>query len=63
MTTLINRPWFTDRPLFDRTRHIARVLAHHGLGVLLDQAGLRRLVPRAWRATDTGPPGTRRRSL
>jgi ubiquinone biosynthesis protein len=46
MTTLLNRPWFADRAVFDRTRQIARVLAGHGLGVLLQQAGLKRFAPR-----------------
>jgi ubiquinone biosynthesis protein len=46
MTTLLSRPWFADRPVLDRTRQIARVFGGHGLGVLLQHAGLRRFAPR-----------------
>jgi ubiquinone biosynthesis protein len=49
MPTLISRPWFADRPVMDRTRQIARVLAGHGLGALLHQTGFERFAPRGWR--------------
>ena len=46
MITLTARPWFTDRPIVERSRQIARVLTRHGLGALVDSTGLARFAPR-----------------
>lgn len=54
MTTLLTRRWFAERPTLERTRDIARVLSRHGLGVLLQQSGLGRFAPVAWRAAYGG---------
>jgi len=48
MPTLISKPWFADRPVMDRTRHIARVLAGHGLGAFLHQTGFEKFAPKSW---------------
>jgi len=45
-------PWVADRPVMERTRHIARVLAGHGLGAVLHGTGLERFAPRGWWAVD-----------
>jgi ubiquinone biosynthesis protein len=45
MSALLPKPWFADRPVVDRTHHIARVLTAHGLGALVHEAGLRRFAP------------------
>ena len=44
--TTVTRPWFTDRPIVERSRFIARVLTGHGLGALVDGTGLARFAPR-----------------
>ena len=54
MTTLHAKPWFMDRPTLERTRDIARVLTGHGLGAILQQTGLARFAPRAWRSRNGG---------
>ena len=46
--TLISKPWFADRPVMERTRQIARVLAGHGLGAFLHQTGFERFAPKRW---------------
>lgn len=55
MATLLSRPWFAERPALERTRDIARVLSRHGLGVMLNQTGLGRFAPRAWKTAYGGP--------
>ena len=35
-------PWFADGAIIRRSREVARVLSGHGLGSIVDQAGLRR---------------------
>src|SRR5580765_2313445 len=52
MSTLYAKPWFMDRPTLERTRDIARVLTGHGLGTILQQSGLVRFAPRAWRTAN-----------
>ena len=52
MPTLLAKPWFMDRPTLERTRDIARVLTGHGLGTILQQSGLVRFAPRAWRTAN-----------
>jgi ubiquinone biosynthesis protein len=54
MPTLRTTPWFMDRPTLVRARDIARVLTRHGLGTILEQTGLTRFAPRAWRAPSGG---------
>lgn len=46
MATVLTRPWFTDRPIVQRSRQVARVLVQHGLGALTDSIGLGRFAPR-----------------
>jgi ubiquinone biosynthesis protein len=52
MPTLISKPWFADRPVMDRTRHIARVLAGHGLGAFLHHTGFEKFAPKSWSKAD-----------
>lgn len=47
-------PWYRDRPIVQRSRHVARVLARHGLATIVDQSGLGRFAPRRGRTAD--PP-------
>ncbi len=42
---LLARPWFTGGAVIRRSREVTRVLTGHGLGVLVDQTGLRRFRP------------------
>lgn len=52
MLAVATRPWYTDRPILERTRQIARVLSGHGLGALVDGTGLGRFAPRLRRGKD-----------
>jgi ubiquinone biosynthesis protein len=52
MATPLARPWYSDRPIVDRSRQVARVLSGHGLGTLVDNAGLSRFAPRLRHAPD-----------
>jgi ubiquinone biosynthesis protein len=45
MSKLGLTPWFARRSVVHRSRQIARVLTGHGLGTLVDQAGLARFAP------------------
>ena len=55
MSTVLAKAWFPARPVGQRAREIAGVLARHGLGSLADQAGLDRFVPHFHRP-DPGRP-------
>lgn len=44
MPHLLSPPWFAQRPIVERSRHIAAVLASHGLGSVLDATGLSRFL-------------------
>lgn len=49
------RPWFTDPRIVERSRQVARVLTHYGLGALVHQSGLARFAPLMRRATKRRP--------
>lgn len=53
---LLTRPWFADGAVLRRSREVARVLSGHGLGALVDQAGLRRFRPPQLRHRADGGP-------
>ena len=62
MATVLARPWFTQRPIVERSRQVARVLVQHGLGALADGIGLGRFAPRLRRASSpTTTPAARLR--
>lgn len=64
MAQLLSPPWFARRPIVERSRHIAAVLASHGLGSVLDATGLARFL--RWhhrRGTPPEPPHTQAEHL
>jgi len=53
MLSPVAAPWYSRRPLVERTREVARILAHHGLQTLAEQAGLARFLPRLGQPPDS----------
>ena len=49
MATMLASRWLNQRPILERTRYVARVLARHGLGAIMRETGLRRFAPATWR--------------
>lgn len=47
-------PWYSSRPIVQRSRQVSRVLARHGLAAIAEQVGLGRFMPRVGRVPD--PP-------
>ena len=54
MAAPVSSPWYAQRPLVERSRQVARILARHGLATLGEQLGLGRFAPRFGRRHD--PP-------
>ena len=52
MPLLTVRPWFTDRGIVERSRQVAQILTRHGLGTLVDHAGMAHFAPRLRRPRD-----------
>lgn len=52
MSALGLSPWYVNRPIIERSRQVARILAKHGLATLGEQLGLGSFVPRFGRAHD-----------
>lgn len=45
MTNFLSLPWFTRGRLLRRSKEVVTILARHGLGWLVEQAGLGHMLP------------------